>query len=131
MCINYYNVIHSQFQLVIEKGNLQNVMLNNRRNTKLTFVRINQSRAGLNNIVNRLRLVTNMMNKNWLHLSRDVFKSLCKQHIIQSQLLLFNMTLVVVVSVILVFNQILKCAVVQSIIVCINFLINNCYQLFV
>ena len=88
MCINYYDLIHSQFQLVIEKDNLQSVTLNNRRNTKLTFVRINQSRAGLNNIVNRLRSVTNMMNKNWLHLSRDVFKSLCKQHIIQSQLLL-------------------------------------------
>ena len=73
---------------MIEQGNLQSVTLNNRRNTKLTFVRINQSRAGLNNIVNRLRSVTNMMNKNWLHLSRDVFKSLCKQHIIQSQLLL-------------------------------------------
>jgi hypothetical protein len=87
-CINYYDLIHGQFQLVIEQGNLQSVTLNNRRNTKLTFVRINQSCAGLNNIINRLPSVTKMMNKNWLHLSRDVFKSLCKQHIIQSQLLL-------------------------------------------
>jgi len=87
-CINYYDLIHSPFQLVIEKGNLQSVMLNNCRNTKLTFVWINQSHAGLNNIVNRLRSVTNMINKNWLQLSRDVFKSRCIQHIIQSQLIL-------------------------------------------
>ncbi len=85
-CINNYDLINNQFQLVIEKDNLQNVTLNNRRNTKLTFVPINKSRAGLNNIVNRLRLVTNMMNKSWLHLSMDSFKSMCKKHIIQSQL---------------------------------------------
>jgi hypothetical protein len=81
-------MIHCQFQFVMEIYNLQIVSLNDHRNIQLTFVQINQSHAGLNNIINRLRLVTNMMNKNWLHLSRDVFKSLCKQHIIQSQLLL-------------------------------------------
>jgi hypothetical protein len=85
-CNNYYDLIHSLFQLVIEKDNLQNVTLDDSRSTKLTFVRINKSRAGLNNIVNRLCSITNMMNKNWLHLSRDVFKSMCKNHIIQSQL---------------------------------------------
>jgi hypothetical protein len=29
---------------------------------------------------------SNMVNKNWIHLSRDTFKSMCKKHIIQSQL---------------------------------------------
>jgi hypothetical protein len=55
-CINYYELIHGQFQFVIEKDNLQNVTLNDPRNPKLTFVRINQSRAGLNNIVSFVRL---------------------------------------------------------------------------
>jgi hypothetical protein len=62
MCTNYYDLIHGQFHLIIGKDNLQNVTLNNRRNTKLTFVQINESCAGLNNIVNRLHSVTNMIN---------------------------------------------------------------------
>ncbi len=32
-------------------------------------------------IVNRLQSITNMVNKNWIHLSRDTFKSMCKKHI--------------------------------------------------
>ena len=40
----------------------------------------------INLIVSRLCSVTNMINKSWLLLSRDVFKSMCKKHIIPSQL---------------------------------------------
>jgi hypothetical protein len=89
-CINYYDLLHSQAQLEVEENNLQNVTLNNRRNRMLTFVRINRSRAGLNSIANRLRSVTNMLDKNWIHLSRDIFKSTCKKYIIQSQLRLLR-----------------------------------------
>ena len=54
MCINYYDLLHNPMQLMIEQENLQYVTLNDRRNVKVTFVQTNQSRAGLNNITNRL-----------------------------------------------------------------------------
>jgi hypothetical protein len=77
-------------QLMIEQENLQYVTLNDRRNVKATFVRTNQSHAGLNNITNRLRTVTNMLHKSWLDLSRETFKLKCKKFIIQTQLLLLS-----------------------------------------
>jgi hypothetical protein len=89
-CVNYYILQHSQAHLEVEDINLQNVTLNDRRNKMLTFVRVNRSRAGLNNITNRLCSVTNMLDKTWINLSRDIFKSTCKKHIIQSQLQLLH-----------------------------------------
>jgi len=89
-CVNYYDLLHSQAHLEVENRNLQNVTLNDRRNKMLTFVRVNRYRAGLNNITNRLRSVTNMLDKTWINLSRDNFKSMCKKHIIQSQLQLLR-----------------------------------------
>ena len=85
-CINYYDLLHNTTQLMIEQEKLQHVTLNDRRNMQQTFVRINNSRAGLNNIVNRLRSITNMLDKNWLNLSRDNFKLKCKKFIVQTQL---------------------------------------------
>ncbi len=75
-CINYYDLLHNPMQLMIEQENLHYVTLNDRRNIKVTFVRTNQSRVGLNNITNRLRTVTNMLNKSWLDLSRAVLGAL-------------------------------------------------------
>ena len=66
-------------QPMIEQENLQNVTLNDHRNIKVTFVQTNQSHAGLNNITNRLRTVTNLLNKSWLDLSRKTFKLKCKK----------------------------------------------------
>ena len=89
-CINYYDLVHSPLQLMIEQENLQHVTLNDRRNIKVTFVRTNQSRAGLNNITNRLRTISNMFNKDWLALSRETFKLECKKNIIQTRLQLLS-----------------------------------------
>ena len=75
---------------MIEQENLQHVTLNDRRNIKVTFVRTNQSRAGLNNITNRLRTISNMLNKNWLNLARETFKLECKKNIIQTRLQLLS-----------------------------------------
>ncbi len=89
-CVNYYNLLHSQAHLEVEDRNLQKVTLKDRRNKMLTFVRVNRSQAGLNNITNRLRSVTNMLDKSWINLLRDNFKSTCKKHIIQAQLQLLR-----------------------------------------
>ncbi len=78
--------MHNPTQLIIDQENLQNVTLNDRRNIKLTFVRINQPQVGLNRIVNRLRSVTKMLEKKWLDLSRESFILKCKMSIVQTQL---------------------------------------------
>jgi hypothetical protein len=78
--------VHNPTQLIIDQENLQNVTLNDRRNIKLTFVRINQPQVGLNRIVNRLRSVTKMLEKKWLDLSRESFILKCKMSIVQTQL---------------------------------------------
>jgi hypothetical protein len=69
-----------------EQENLQNVTLNDRRNIKLTFVGMNQSRMGLNRMVNRLQSVKKMLDKKRLDLSRDSFKLKCKMSIVQTQI---------------------------------------------
>jgi hypothetical protein len=89
-CISYYDLVHKPTQLMIEQENLQNVTLNHRRNIKLTFVPINQSRVGLSRIVNRLQSVSKMLDKKWLNLSKESFKLKCKMSIVQTQLQLMT-----------------------------------------
>ena len=84
--INYFDLLHNPTLLLNEQENMQQVTLNDRRNIKQTFVRVNQSRAGLNNITNRLRSISNMLEKRWLNLSRENFMLLCKKHIVQTRL---------------------------------------------
>ena len=87
-CINYYNIVKVEGDIPDEKAKvLLNTMQSN-RNDKLVFIRQNQYKCGLNNISNRLRSVTNVIRKSWMSVEKDVFKNLCKKHVIQHQLML-------------------------------------------
>ena len=65
---------------------LKNVVLNDRRNVFFSFVRANYYKVGLNNISNRLRSVSNFIEKEWLKMSKESFKMKCKINVIQVQL---------------------------------------------
>ena len=65
---------------------LATVTLNDRRNERLTFVRNNHFKVGLNLVANRLRSVSNVIDKKWLDLSMETFKLKCKIRIIQDSL---------------------------------------------
>jgi hypothetical protein len=56
------------------------------------YVRSNKYRQGLNSISNRLRSVSNMIEKSWLSLAHETFKMKCKINIIQAGLLLLWIT---------------------------------------
>jgi hypothetical protein len=60
--------------------------LTDRRNKKVVFTTANVYRIGLNNPCNRLRSVSNMIEKDWLKLGKDSFKLKAKIHIIQNGL---------------------------------------------
>jgi len=66
---------------------IQSVTLNDRRNTRLSFVRENKYKVGLNLVKNRLHSVTNVVNKKWLDLDVESYKLECKICIIQNSLL--------------------------------------------
>ena len=72
---------------VQDYANLQTITMNNRRNIKLVFVRNNKYKVGLNRISNRMRSITNVVNKSWMNLPRNHFKKLCKDNIIKLGLL--------------------------------------------
>lgn len=65
---------------------LATVTLNDRRNERLTFVRNNRFKVGLNLIANRLRSVSNVVDKKWLDLNLETYKLKCKMRIIQDSL---------------------------------------------
>ena len=65
---------------------LVTVTLNDRRNERLTFVRNNRFKVGLNLVANRLRSVSNVIDKKWLSLNMETFKLRCKIRIIQDSL---------------------------------------------
>jgi hypothetical protein len=65
---------------------LETVVLNERRNERFTFVRNNRFKVGLNLLKNRLRSVTNVIDKNWIDLNVESFKLQCKIRIIQNSL---------------------------------------------
>jgi len=64
------------------------VTLSDRRNTRLSFVRTNRFKVGLNSIHNRLRSISNVLDKNWINKSAEDFKLNCKIRIIQNSLML-------------------------------------------
>jgi len=66
---------------------IQQITLQNRRNCRATFVRANRFKVGLNVIKNRLRSITNIIDKTWLDLPINTFKLQCKIRIIQNSLL--------------------------------------------
>jgi hypothetical protein len=77
---------------------LKNVVLNDSRNV-FFFVRANHYKLGLNNNLNRLRSVSNFIEKEWLKMSKESFKMKCKINIIQVQLNLLYLTAVCKVPV--------------------------------
>ncbi len=75
--------IHHQQEL----NDLQSVTLNNRKNELLTFVRNNNYKISLNRINNWMWLVTNIVKKTWINLSRDCNNKLWKDTIIKASLI--------------------------------------------
>ncbi len=66
---------------------VQSVTLNDRRNTRLSFVKANNYKVGLNLVKNRLHSVTNVIDKKWIDLSLESYKLECKKRVIQSSLI--------------------------------------------
>ena len=64
--------------------------LTDSRNKKIVFTTTNVCRIGLNNPCNRLRSVSNMIEKGWLELGKESFKLKAKIHIIQNGLELWK-----------------------------------------
>jgi len=67
---------------------IQSVTLNDRRNVRLSFVKENKYKVGLNLVKNRLHSITNVVDKKWMDLSLESYKLECKKCIIQNSLLL-------------------------------------------
>jgi len=74
----FYDLFHNELPYDDFIG-LFNVICNDDRNPNFVFVRSNAKTSGLNCIINRLRLVSNKIEKSWLNLSRDSFKVKCKR----------------------------------------------------
>ena len=66
---------------------IQSVTLNDRRNVRLSFVKENKYKVGLNLVKNRLHSITNVVDKKWMDLSLESYKLECKKRIIQNSLL--------------------------------------------
>ena len=62
------------------------VTLSERRNVRLSYVRNNNFKVGLNLIGNRLRSITNVIDKAWLGVDVESYKLYCKKRIIQESL---------------------------------------------
>ena len=69
--------------------NFQFNVQNDRRNTKICFQANNRLRCGINCISNRFKSVTNEIEKEWIELSRDVYKTRCKKRMITERLMMF------------------------------------------
>ena len=68
--------------------NLQFNFQNDRRNTRLTFYASNRYKCGFNCLSNRFKSVTNEVEKEWIDLTRDAYKTKCKKRLITDKLLL-------------------------------------------
>jgi hypothetical protein len=84
--LNLFDLNHRRISLQ-EYDNLQHITTNDRRNVKLVFIWNNKYKIGLNRLSNRMHLVTNVVNKLWMNLSRECFKKVCKDNIIKQMLL--------------------------------------------
>jgi len=82
---NVVNNLHNDTQEALA---IQSNTVNDRRNKYLTFVHSNNYRQGLNSLSNRLRSVSNMIEKSWPSLAHETFKMKCKITIILAGLLL-------------------------------------------
>jgi len=88
-CILYFDMMRNELLLPEVESVMANT-LTDRRNKKIVFTTANVYRIGLNNPCNRLRSVSNMIEKDWLKLGKDSFKLKAKIHIIQNGLELWK-----------------------------------------
>jgi hypothetical protein len=88
-CILYFDIMKNDFMLPEVEFVTANT-LTDRRNKKIVFTTNNLCKIGLNNPSNRLRSVSNMIEKDWLELSKESFKLKAKIHIIQNGLELWK-----------------------------------------
>jgi len=82
--VNLYNVKNN-----IPSNHLQevnSVTMRDRRNLRRTLIRNNRCRIGLNIVKNRLRSITNVIDKTWMDKNVKDFKLYCKRCIIQDSL---------------------------------------------
>jgi hypothetical protein len=68
--------------------NLQFNIQNDRRNTRLSFQTNNKLKCGINCMSNRFKSITNEIDKQWVDLTRDVYKTKCKKRLITEKLIL-------------------------------------------
>jgi len=68
--------------------NLQFNIQNDRRNTRLTFQANNKLKCGINCMSNRFKSITNEIDKQWVDMTRDVYKTKCKKRLITEKLIL-------------------------------------------
>ena len=66
---------------------LQNNILQNRRSTRALFTSSNRLRCGINTLPNRLKTISNRIEKSWFSYSKDAFKLKCKMEFITTPLL--------------------------------------------
>ena len=62
-----------------EKINLQFNIQNDRRNARLSFQTNNKLKCGFNCQSNRFKSITNKIDKEWIDLTRDAYKTKCKK----------------------------------------------------
>jgi hypothetical protein len=81
----YFDLMKNDFMLAEKEFVIANT-LTDRRNKKFVFATNNNCKIGLNIPCNRLRSVSNMIEKEWMHNEKDTFKLKAKVHIIQNGL---------------------------------------------
>ena len=82
--VNLFNCKNKSPSPIVE--HLNNITLNNRRNLRLTFVRQTHNKVGLNSVENRMRSISNVIDKVWLGLLEENYKLQCKICVIQNLL---------------------------------------------
>ncbi len=85
----YFDIIKTDFMLPEREFVAKNTLID-RRNKKIVFTTDNACKIGLNIPSNRLKCVSNMIEKEWITLTKDSFKLKAKIHIIQKGLELWK-----------------------------------------
>ena len=86
LAISLYNLIATK-QPNFDWELLQNNTLQNRRSSKALFTSSNKLRCGFNILPNRMKTISNRIEKSWFELTKDVFKQKCKLEFITKPLL--------------------------------------------
>ncbi len=84
-CILYYDMMRNELLLPEVESVIKNT-LTDCRNKKIVFTTTNVCRIGLNIPSNRLRSVSNMIEKDWIELGKESFKLKAIIHVIQGGL---------------------------------------------